>query len=211
MLVESLLHLFNIRNYCCCAGTLLGKGCVSLLLVAHWPADDLSFRILHLQRDRLFACMIYVPSLPLIHQQEGPSIMAWSCWRLLPVPEERFSCRRCLLRGQAPGFCLVPGDDPDCNKCCINEIELNWIMWLLAEGYSHDFRNSCICKPVLLSILMFLQCDLNDFFFGGGLFCPVLTQLHLGCESPSNTLISFRRLDPSFTPPHCGPLGVPEG
>lgn len=89
----------------------------------------LSFRILHLQCDKLFTCMIYVPFLPSpptlpSHPSAGGSLHNG----LVLLTVERFSCRRCLLRGQAPGFCLVPGDDPYCNKCCINETELNYVI-----------------------------------------------------------------------------------
>lgn len=169
MVVESLLHLFylHIWNYCCCAGTLLGKGCVSPLLVLHWPADALSFRILHLQCNKLFVCMMYVPSLPSpptlpSHPSAGGSLHK----SLVRLKVTSCSYKRTLFllalpaQGSSSGFLSSAWRQSLLWQMLY---KWNWIMWLLAEGYSHDIRNSCSFVN-----RMFSQCDLNDF--GGVVF-----------------------------------------
>lgn len=78
------------------------------------------------------------PSLPLLLPSFLPSLLPSRPPKRLLLSwfflvRGSFSCHCCLNRGQALGFCKVPGGNLDCNRSYINkvelqrvEIELNW-------------------------------------------------------------------------------------
>lgn len=59
---------------------------------------------------------------------------------------QSFSWHRCLYRGQALGFCKVPGANLDCNISYINKVELKWIKielnWMEKLVWTGSTRNT---------------------------------------------------------------------
>lgn len=57
-----------------------------------------------------------------------------------------FPCHCCLDRGQALGFCKVPGGDLDCNRSYRNKVELQWVEielnWIEKLVWSRSIRNT---------------------------------------------------------------------